>query len=256
MQSPSERPRVGVILSRQSAERSRQNYLDALEKAGAEAVALYPDDQSALVALADIDALVLSGGGDVNPALYGQDPHPGLLSVDDQRDRFELEAIEAAADRGLPVLAICRGHQVVNVALGGSLDQHIESGAHRTPEGLDAKTHSAWHEVRLSEEGWLAGVYGSPSIATNSRHHQGICEGMLAGGLQAVAWSADGYVEGYEGEKKGAWIVGVQWHPERVEADERGGFNRQSAALMAAFVNEVRELSKREQAASVAAARK
>jgi putative glutamine amidotransferase len=256
MPSPSERPRVGVTLSRQSAERSRQNYLDALDKAGADAVALYPDDPTAPGQIERLDALVLSGGGDVNPALYGQNPHPTLTGVDDERDRFELDAINGAVSRRLPILAICRGHQVVNVALGGSLEQHIESGAHRTPEGFDPKTHSAWHEVRLADQGWLASVYRSSSITTNSRHHQGIREGMLAGGLVPVAWSDDGYIEGYEGEKDGARVVGVQWHPERVEADERGGFNDQSAELFTAFVSEVRRTSERVETARVAGARK
>ena len=256
MQTPSERPRVGVSLSRRSAERTRRNYLEALQKAGAEAVALYPDDPAALGAIETLDALVLSGGGDINPARYGQEPHPSLVSVDDERDSFEIEAIERAIGRGLPVLAICRGLQMLNVALGGSLEQHIESGAHRTPDGFDAKACSAWHQVEIAAGSWLAGVYGSKSITTNSRHHQGVRDGMLAGGLRPVAWSQDGYIEGYDGEKDGAWLAGVQWHPERVEADERGGFNRQSAELIRAFVEKVTELARSRQATAVAGARK
>lgn len=256
MQTPSERPRVGVSLSRHSAERTRRNYLEALQKAGAEAIALYPDDPPALGVIETLDALVLSGGGDINPRHYGQDPHPSLVSVDDERDAFEIEAIDAAIGCGLPVLAICRGHQMLNVALGGSLEQHIESGAHRTPDGLDVKAYSAWHQVEVEAGSWLAGVYGSTSITTNSRHHQGVRDGMLADPLRAVAWSEDGYIEGYEGEKDRACLAGVQWHPERVEADERDGFNGQSAELIRAFVEKVTELARSRQATAVAGARK
>ena len=255
MQTPSERPRVGVTLSRQSSERTRQNYLEALERAGAEAVALYSDDPPADPAVANLDALVLSGGGDVNPERYGQEPHESLTGVDDERDSFESDAIARAIADATPILAICRGHQMLNVALGGSLEQHIESGEHRTPEGLDPKAHSAWHGVKLDHASWLAAAYGSTSLTINSRHHQGIREGMLARELRATGWSPDGYIEAYEGGKDGTWLAGVQWHPERVEVDERAGFNSQSAELFKAFVKKVVEIRSRA-AVTVAGTRK
>jgi putative glutamine amidotransferase len=255
MQSPSERPRVGVALSRQSSERTRQNYLEALESAGAHAVALFPDQPAAQSKPEALDALVLTGGGDVNPALYGQAPHQTVTGVDDERDAFEIEAIKITTEREIPILAICRGLQLLNVALDGSLEQHIESGLHRTPEGLDAKRFSAWHEVEISPGSWLAEVYGATTITTNSRHHQGIREGMLASDLTATAWTSDGYIEGVEGRVRGSWVAGVQWHPERVEADERGDFNQQSAAMLATWVTRVSELA-RKRTAALAATRK
>ena len=118
--------------------------------------------------------------------------------------------LDAALERDLPVLAICRGHQLLNVALGGSLLQHIEDDAHRWLDDGE----SSYHDISV-DPGRVAGVYGS-SMRVNSRHHQGITNDRLAAGLKPVASSHEGYLEAMEGEEH-RWVVGVQWHPERPE---------------------------------------
>ncbi|MEX2238068.1 MAG: gamma-glutamyl-gamma-aminobutyrate hydrolase family protein [Dehalococcoidia bacterium] len=237
MPDPTERPRIGVTLSSRYSPRTQQNYLGAVERAGADAEALFHDRPGDLQKVAELDGLVLSGGGDVNPDRYGEPRHPEVESVDDALDDFEFRAFDLALARNLPILAICRGHQLVNIALGGRLVQHIESGTHRAG-GPGGKAPSAWHTVDLLDSSRLGDVYAAARITTNSRHHQGIVEGMLADGLTATGWTEDGFIEAYEGPQAGG-IIGVQWHPERVEEDARGGFNEQSAKLFRFYVDQM-----------------
>jgi putative glutamine amidotransferase len=135
-----------------------------------------------------------------------------------------MRLLEGALDSDLPVLAICRGHQLLNVAMGGSLLQHIEDDGHRWAENGE----SSWHDIAL-DPGRLEGVYGSAPVKVNSRHHQGITEGQVAKGLRPVATAHDGFVEAAESESH-RWVVGVQWHPERPE------IRKQSMVLFEAFV--------------------
>lgn len=224
-------------MSPRSSERSSQNYLQAFQRAGFEAVPLDTDDNSLLDTLDGLEAIALSGGGDIAPARYGEDPTPELKSVDEQRDSFELELFERSLARELPILAICRGHQVVNVALGGRLIQYIENELHHTPK-VDPGANSGWHPVKILAGSRLHEVYGSERITTNSRHHQGIRDDILGKHLKATAWSEDGYVEGFESDLGGG-VIGVQWHPERVEAGQRDGFNEQSRLLFGYFKHQV-----------------
>jgi putative glutamine amidotransferase len=230
MPSPQAAHRVGVILSPRSSEQTRRNYLDAVDKAGLAAVEILSDDATA--SIRGLDGLVLAGGGDVNPALYGEPAAAEVYGVDHQRDRLELQAIEDAIHDRLPILAICRGHQVVNVALGGKLVQHIADDVHRA--GDSAGHPSAWHPVSVESESRLASIFGRTEMVVNSRHHQGIGAGMLAPGLRATARAGDGYIEGFESDLGGG-IIGVQWHPERVESDELDSFNDMSQELFAGF---------------------
>jgi putative glutamine amidotransferase len=231
-------PRIAVILSRKSSPRTLQNYLDAVARAGGEAVPLYCD-QDSTEELENSEALLLCGGGDVNPEHYRQVAHEALSGVDDQRDEFEFRAISRVQARAMPIMAICRGHQVLNVALGGSLDQHIAEGH----AAVDSSPHrpSSWHDVEIEPQSQLHGVYGVRTATVNSRHHQGIRPEMLAAGLKATAWSDDGFVEAYESD--GGRVISVQWHPERVEEDAPSGFNERSALLFDHFVRLVSEAS-------------
>ncbi len=196
-----------------------EGYVHCLDRAGAAAV-LVPatPGQVPLHVLEHVDGLLLAGGGDVDPARYGASPHSQTYGVDPARDEAELALVRAAMDMGLPVLAICRGLQVLNVALGGSLHQHLPE-----LEGMDLHGHplrdtSVLHDVKVEAGTRLAQACGTDVLRCASHHHQGI--DRLAEGLRAVAWSGDGLVEAVEGTDAGQrWLVAVQWHPEMTPAD-------------------------------------
>jgi putative glutamine amidotransferase len=204
------------------------HYLDSLQHAGARVLYLEPNPEvDARRELAGMGGLVLSGGIDVDPQLYGQERHPETHWHHPFRDRYELALLEEALRRDLPVLGICRGHQLLNVFMGGKLVQHIAGDNHRAD--LEPPRRSAWHEVTLAAGSLLAGILGEGRIRVNSRHHQGVAPEMVADSLQPAALSSDGLVEAMEGERQ-RWVVGVQWHPERPEMAET------MAPLFAAFV--------------------
>jgi len=186
-------------------------YLDSLEANGARCLLV---DEKKLPQ--DAAGFLLMGGVDVNPKLYGEKRGPKTDKPHEDRDTHELRLLDDALERDLPVLAICRGHQLLNVALGGSLLQNIEDDSHRWIDGGESR----WHETTLAEP--LAGVYGAPKIRVNSRHHQGITEDRLAAGLSSVGSAHDGYVEAMRSEGH-RWVIGVQWHPERPEIREESG---------------------------------
>lgn len=200
-------------------------YADRVREAGGLPVLLPPGAVEVEV-LAGLDGLLLSGGEDVDPPLYGEEPLPELGSVDARRDTQELPLARAAADRQVPILAICRGIQVLNVALGGNLYQdlgvqHAGALAHIQQEPV----HAASHRVQLAPASLVAGLAGTASLHVNSFHHQAVRD--VAPGLHATAWADDGVVEAVEGVR--GWTVGVQWHPEL----QPGAF---SSALFQAFV--------------------
>ena len=187
-------------------------YVRALESAGLVPLAvptiLSADRASA--ALAAVRGLVLSGGEDVAPDRYGAAPHPRLGDVDPVRDAAELALIAAARKRRLPILAICRGIQILNVALGGTLYQDLDS---ERPGPVLHNGATTNHAVRVEAGSLLERTLGTRAATVNSRHHQAIRD--LAPGLKAVAWAEDGVIEGAEAADAGApWIVAVQWHPE------------------------------------------
>ena len=187
-------------------------YVRALEGAGLVPLAvptmLAADRAGA--ALAAVRGLVLTGGEDVAPARYGAAPHPRLGDVDPVRDAAELALIAAARARGLPILAICRGIQILNVALGGTLYQDLDS---ERPGPVPHNDETGRHPVHVEAGSLLERTLGTRSATVNSRHHQAIRD--LAPGLKAVAWADDGVIEGAEpSDAKEAWMVAVQWHPE------------------------------------------
>jgi putative glutamine amidotransferase len=187
-------------------------YVRALEAAGLVPLAvptmLAADRAGA--ALAAVRGLVLSGGEDVAPARYGAAPHPRLGEIDPVRDAAELALIAAARARGLPILAICRGIQILNVALGGTLYQDLDS---ERPGPVPHNDETGRHHIHVEAGSLLERTLGTRAASVNSRHHQAIRD--LAPGLTAVAWADDGVIEGAEPtDAKEPWMVAVQWHPE------------------------------------------
>lgn len=189
--------------------RSVLEIVQAVESAGATAHLMFPGEPDPV-----IQALIMPGGGDLDPAHYGQQPHPSLGELDPELDRFQLEWARRALHTGLPVLGICRGMQVLNVAAGGTLLQHLEPCERHFPERV---RHNASlrqepvHQVRLEARSVLAEMVGQSSAMVNSIHHQAV--DRLAAGFQATAWSSDdGFIEAIE--SVGGRHIGVQFHPE------------------------------------------
>ncbi len=186
-----------------------QNYADKVAAAGGAPV-LLPPLPGVEAALASLDGLIISGGPDIEPARYGEQAGPMTTVVRPARDAAEGAMFGAALDRGLPVLGVCRGLQVMNVALGGTLIQHL-------PDVVGHEGHSPTpgtmgeHKVTIGEgPSTLAGILGTGAIMVPTHHHQGI--GTLAQALTATAWAEDGTIEAVEMDAP--FVLGVQWHPE------------------------------------------
>jgi len=159
--------------------------------------------------------LVLTGGEDVAPARYGAVPHPELDAADTGRDAIEIALFEAAQARRLPVLAICRGIQLVNVALGGTLFQHLPE---ERPGPINHADPHGTHELSIAPETLMHRTLQTLQTSVNSRHHQAVRD--LAPGLVASAWAPDGVIEGAESAFPDApWLLAVQWHPEDFTGD-------------------------------------
>jgi putative glutamine amidotransferase len=207
-----------------------RSYVRAVQAAGGLAVLLPPDDAAARnpdELLDRLDALILAGGADVDPATYGARRHPEVGVTVPERDRFELALATRALDRDLPLLAICRGMQMLNVARGGTLVQHVPDVVgheeHRHTPGQFAD-----HDVELEPGSLAARTTGADRLGVKSHHHQGVDE--LGEGLEVTAWSAgDGLPEAVE-DRDCRFVLGVLWHP---EADK-------SSRLVAYLVQEAR----------------
>jgi putative glutamine amidotransferase len=215
------------------------SYMRAVERAGGLPVALPPlRDENVGPLLEQLSGLLLTGGPDIDPACYGAERHPELGPIDHDVDVFEIELCRQADRRGLPILGICRGAQVLNVAREGTLIQHLPdrggSIEHRQSEPGDRTTH----EVQVAPDSGLAQTTGGGPVRVNSFHHQAI--DRLGAGLRPVAWAADGVVEAVEDPARadGQLVLGVQWHAETLtkEAEQLALFERlvQAAELTAA----------------------
>ncbi len=186
-------------------------YVDAVRRAGGIAVMIPPGDDPWDELFELIDGLIFAGGGDVEPTLYGGHLHEAIYGVDSERDRSELALARRVATSELPTLGICRGHQLVNVALGGTLHEHLpdvvgDAVVHRLPPREPSE-----HAITVDAKSRLAGILGESNFAASSWHHQAIRE--PAQGLVAVARAPDGTIEGCE-LKTHPWLFTVQWHPE------------------------------------------
>jgi putative glutamine amidotransferase len=228
-------PTVAVTATTREDEGTRRvrlsaSYIDAIERAGLVPLVIPPlaSREAASAILAAVDGLLLTGGEDVNPSLYGDAPHPNLKTVNDARDSTEIALILEAKRRGIPVLAICRGIQVLNVAFGGSLIQDIPAqcpGAfdHDAGGPRDAPTH----DISVEPSTRTSAALGGTSAKVNSLHHQSVKD--VAGELRITARSPDGIIEGLETKDPDWWVLAVQWHPEEMtdspDAPDRGLFS-------------------------------
>jgi putative glutamine amidotransferase len=187
-------------------------YVSAVERAGGRPLVVPPSEEGVEETLDALDGLLLSGGEDIDPARYGAEAHPQTVGVRPERDRAELALLEGALARDMPVLAVCRGSQVLNVARGGDLVQHL-------PEVVGDEKHKhtpgvfADHDVRIEPTSRLARVLGDRA-PVKSHHHQGY--GRIGSGLREVAWAEDGIVEALE-DPEHRFALGVLWHPEEGE---------------------------------------
>jgi putative glutamine amidotransferase len=187
-------------------------YVKAVERAGGRPLLVPPSQGGVDETLEALDGLIFSGGSDLDPDLYGQDPHPETFGVHEDRDRAELALLEAALARDMPVLAICRGSQVLNVARGGDLVQHL-------PEVVGDEKHKhtpgtfADHDVTLEKGTRLAALLGDHA-PVKSHHHQGF--GRIGEGLRVAAHAEDGTIEAVEAPDR-RFAFGVLWHPEAGE---------------------------------------
>ncbi|MDQ3953119.1 MAG: gamma-glutamyl-gamma-aminobutyrate hydrolase family protein [Actinomycetota bacterium] len=161
--------------------------------------------------LDDASALLLPGGGDIDPEWYGRERHPRTHGVCHRRDRFELTLLEEALARDIPVLAICHGMQLLNVHLGGTLDQHLADRGNVLQHDRDRPRAEPAHSTEMDETSPLAKMIGTGQAPVNSHHHQGL--DRLGEGLEEIAWAEDGVLEGVYAPDF-SWVVGVQWHPE------------------------------------------
>jgi gamma-glutamyl-gamma-aminobutyrate hydrolase PuuD len=192
-------------------------YFDAVERAGGQPV-LVDDARDPKALLARVDALVLTGGPDVDPALFGESAHPAVYGVDRRADDFESALADVAVARGIPLLAICRGFQVLNVARGGSLHQHITDDPGVPAHGRPGEAGGArMHEVQLDAGSLLADVMETTRARVSCHHHQAVAQ--LGDGLRTVGRASDGIVEAMELDA--SFVLAVQWHPEDTAADDR-----------------------------------
>jgi putative glutamine amidotransferase len=198
------------------------NYARSLEGAGLIPLVVPPlaDPRRAGEILGSVGGLLLTGGEDVDPGRYGAAPHPALGAIHALRDETELALLAAAKAKKIPVLAICRGIQILNVACGGTLVQDLPSERpstvrHDQPDDASARTHA----VSITAGTRLALATGVTEMAVNSYHHQAV--DRLGAGLQVSAVAPDGVVEGVEVADPAWWVVAVQWHPEDLTTDVR-----------------------------------
>lgn len=210
--------RIGITRCHRIAD-----YIEAVAASGAEPVVLEADHGPQGL-LKDLDGLVLSGGGDVDPALFGEAPHPAYSPAEEGRDAAEIALVHAALVSKTPVLAICRGIQVLNVAGGGTLIQDIPTEVrHSLAHRIDKPKDFPAHEVAVSPGSKLASLLGAdasrPIVEVNSRHHQAVK--AVAPGFHVTAKAIDGVIEALESDDRSAFCVGVQWHPENFGADSR-----------------------------------
>jgi len=231
------RPRIALTLSGSTSKRNavaREQYLEAIRRTGAEPIAIFPND----VAPEEFDGLCLTGGGDIDPARYGE-ANVKSEDIDTARDALELALLERALARDIPVLGVCRGFQLINVHLGGSLEQHHLGHAPKyPPEGAPVADDPAGpdavrHDVTAEPGSKLAAACGDEAFVVNSSHHQVVTPDRLASDLRATAHVGE-LVEALESTAH-RWVVAVQWHPERTAQ-----VGAAATRIFDAFVTEVK----------------
>ncbi len=227
-------------VSRDAVAFAGRRYLDAILRAGGEPVVISPQPlmvEDARAMMQRFDGLVLMGGADVNPALYGQTAGIHIYGVQPEQDAFESALLNASLSFDVPVLAVCRGMQLVNVVLGGSLVQHLGELANASklldhaPKQFPVGEEFALHRIDIEPNSQMASALGATQINGASFHHQGI--DRLASDLVAVGYAPDGILEAVEHRTK--WLLGMQWHPEDTAAADPLQQNLYNAFVKAAL---------------------
>ena len=187
-----------------------RHYIDSIVRAGGLPVLIPPTRDASHISdiLSRVDGVLIAGGGDVNPSIYGEEPHPTVYNVDDLNDEFEIAVVQACVRSDKQLLEICRGHQVLNVALGGTLVQHLDN--HEEHRGV-VRTAS------IADDSLLAEAMGTTTARGLCWHHQAVC--TPGSSLRVVAHAEDGTIEAVQ-HGTASWIVGVQWHPEQTAATD------------------------------------
>lgn len=230
-------PIIGVTISRRNLDNIHHlalpgAYVEALEKAGGDTILIPPriSQEGLIKLLSFVNGILFSGGGDVHPERYGGSMHHLVSDINPDRDQLEIDLVEAALRKKLPLLGICRGLQVINIALGGTIYEDLasqKSGAlnHRTVDELPR--HYLAHSVEIGQNSHLSKILNKRDCLVNSHHHQGIRE--LAPGLAPTAFAPDGLIEAFE-KPDHPFFIAVQWHPECMSLQDGMG------ALFSAFI--------------------
>ncbi len=214
------KPKIGIILfppprSEQKIFSVPSDYISGILDAGGMPIGIpiSQDVNRCTSYIEIIDGLLVPGGEDVSPRLYGEDPVPQVNCSNYDKDVFEYQLIRLAVEKGIPIFGICRGHQIVNTVLGGTLIQDIPSQTESKVCHVQANElrSELTHSVRCQPDSLLGGLLGE-NIHVNSFHHQAVKK--IAPDLKATAWASDGIVEGMESEDGNIWTV--QWHPENL----------------------------------------
>jgi putative glutamine amidotransferase len=235
------KPIIGIGSDVQSPPGKRERafiyltYVDALRRAGAIPVLIPPQPENAAELVSELDGVLLAGGDDCDPALYGEERHPTVEPMDARRQSNDVSLAKAARDRGIPVLGICLGVQVMNVAAGGSLVQDIASQVETEIDHASEPEDRARHDVIIERGTKLATILGDRELNVNSSHHQAI--GRVGDGLAVTAHAPDGIIEGLE-DPRHPFYVGVQWHPEDMSGEGS------ASTLFGAFVDAARQYAK------------
>ena len=233
--STAPRPRILITRAEEVRGESWNDYSLCVERAGGEAA---PADLAAGIEVPrDFDGLIVTAGVDVDPAGYGQQAGDYVSDTNSARDAFETALLMEAQQRDVPILAICRGHQMFNASRGGSLLQHLDKREpHRARRGKDGGSiASGWHDVEVEPDSLLHSITGATTIHTNSRHHQAVLTSTIGSGLRITGSADQDVVEALE-DPALSWCLSVQWHPERPEMTDAPSMRNASTALFEAFV--------------------
>ncbi len=231
---------IGSDVAQKKGERERAfaytTYIESLRRAGAVPVVIPPQPENAEAIVEGLDGILLAGGDDCDPMVYGEEPHPAVETMDPRRQNNELTLARVARERGIPTLGICLGVQVMNVAAGGTLIQDIDSELRTDIEHASDPSNRHRHDVLIEHGTRLAAILGERELNVNSSHHQAIRH--VGEGLRVTAQAPDGIVEGLE-DPTHPFYVGVQWHPEDMAGEPS------AATLFGAFVDAARKYAEK-----------
>ncbi|HEV7763471.1 MAG TPA: gamma-glutamyl-gamma-aminobutyrate hydrolase family protein [Thermoanaerobaculia bacterium] len=228
---------IGSDVLRVEGERDRAfaflTYVDSLRRAGAVPVVIPPQPENASDLVEGLDGVLLAGGDDCDPQLYGQERHDTVTDLmDERRQSNDMALAKAARERGIPTLGICLGLQMMNVAAGGTLVQDIDSHIETEIQHVSLPAARVRHDVMIEQGTKLASIVPATELNVNSSHHQSV--GQIADGLRVTAHAPDGIIEGIE-DPRHPFYVGVQWHPEDMTGEGSAG------SIFDAFVKAARE---------------